>query len=206
MKPALTALVLGLALFAPAFARAQELGAKGEGVLSAERLMGFSGHHVSGEQGGNPYDDDWTSIGIGWHASPDFSPFDMPRLAFDYMVVNHLSIGGAFGYLSLDGDANDVSSFIIAPRVGYAYAFGRVVGIWPRGGFSYHATSIGSVDDRGFALTLECPFTFSPAGHFALHVGPTFDIDIFGDRDPSPPNGDRKYRTIGLNAGLLGWF
>jgi len=62
-------------------------------------------------------------------------------------------------------------------------------------------------DEKGFALTLECPFTFSPASHFAVHVGPTFDVDMLGSRDPSPVDkGDRTYRTFGLNVGLLGWF
>lgn len=208
MKIALTALALPLAWLSPALAGAQELGSKGEGVLSADRLMGISSHRISGQLGNNRYSNDWTSISFGWRTPPDSSPFDIPRLAFDYLVIDHLSIGGALGYVSHDGDANDGSAFLLAPRIGYAYAFGRVVGIWPRGGFTYHSTSIDGVyDERGFALTLECPFTFSPAQHFALHVGPTLDVDLFGDRDPSPiTQGDRKYRTFGVNAGLLGWF
>ena len=35
---------------------------------------------------------------------------------------------------------------------------------------------------------------------------PTFDVDMFGERDNQPDEGDHKYRTFGLNAGLLGWF
>ena len=208
MKQALTALILGLGVLSPLLARAQELGAKGEGVLSADRLMGISANRISGELGAATYRNDFTSFSFGWRTAPDNSPFDIPRLAFDYMVISHLSIGGAIGDVSHDGDANDSSSFIVAPRIGYAYAFGRVVGIWPRGGFTYHSTSVDNAyDEKGFAFTAECPFTFSPAQHFALHVGPTFDIDMFGDRDPSPINkGDRTYRTFGLNAGLLGWF
>jgi len=208
MKQALTALVTTLGLLFPALAGAQELGSKGEGVLSVDRLMGISGNHITGELGPNTYRNDRTSFSFGWRTSPDNSPFDIPRLAFDYMVINHLSIGGAVGYVSHDGDGNDQSSFLIAPRIGYAYAFGRVVGIWPRGGFTYHSTSVDNgYDEKGLALTVECPFTFSPAQHFAIHVGPTFDVDMFGDRDPSPVSkGDRLYRTFGLNAGLLGWF
>jgi len=208
MKKALTALALCLGLSSPALASAQELGEKGEGVLSADRLMGISANRISGEQGNNHYSNDWTSISFGWRTSPDLSPFDVPRLAFDYMVIEHLSIGGALGYVSHDGDAADSSSFIVAPRIGYAYAFGRVVGIWPRGGFTYHTTSFDNgFDEKGFALTLECPFTFSPAPHFAISIGPTFDVDLFGDRDRAPINkGDRIYRTFGLNVGLLGWF
>jgi hypothetical protein len=209
MKSALFAMVLSLGLSVPALAAAQELGTKGDAVFSVDRLMGVSGTHVAGQLGPVSYQNDWTSLSFGWRTSPDNSPFDVPRFAFDYLVAQHLSIGGSLGYVSSDGNQQDNrSAFIIAPRVGYAYAFGRVVGIWPRGGFTYHSTSINNqFDEKGFALTLECPFTFSPASHFAFHVGPTFDIDMFGSRDRSPVDkGDRTYRTFGLNAGLLGWF
>jgi hypothetical protein len=210
MKQALTALGVLSGLCLPALAAAQELGAKGDAVFSVDRLMGITGTHVAGERGLTEYHDDFTSFSFGWRATPDgLSPFDVPRFAFDYLVLDHLSVGGSLGYVSVDADQqNDFSSFIIAPRVGYAYAFGRVVGIWPRGGFTYHSSSIDrGFDEKGFALSLECPFTFSPAPHFAFHVGPSFDIDMFGSRDPSPiDKGDRTYRAVGLNAGLLAWF
>jgi hypothetical protein len=155
------------------------------------------------------YHDNVTSLSLSWRGSPDQSPFDVPRLAFDYLVIDHLSIGGSLGYASYDYDQqNDGSMFIFSPRVGYAYAFGKVVGIWPRGGFTYHSSSIDTLwDEKGFALSLECPFTFSPASHFAFHIGPSFDIDMFGSRDPSPiDKGDRTYRAVALNGGILGWF
>jgi hypothetical protein len=209
MKNALSALVVSSALLLPALASAQELGAKGDAVFSVDRLMGVTGTHVAGERGPLEYHNDYTSISFGWRASPDLSPFDVPRFAFDYLFIDHLSIGGSLGYASVDADQGaDYSTFVISPRVGYAYAFGKVVGIWPRAGFTYHSTNIDDdFDEKGFALSLECPFTFSPATHFAFHIGPTFDIDMFGSRDPSPiDKGDRTYRTFGLNAGLLGWF
>jgi hypothetical protein len=213
MKLTLALLVLPLGLLAPTLASAQELGSKGDAVFSVDRLMGISGTHVAGERmpGHVQYHDDWTTISFGWRASPDLSPFDMPRFAFDYLVIEHLSIGGSLGYVSLDAnDAPDVSMFEISPRIGYLYSFGRVVGIWPRGGFTYHSASVNNgLEESGLALTLECPFTFSPASHFAFHVGPTFDIDMFGSRDPRNNNedkGDRTYRTFGLSAGLLGWL
>jgi hypothetical protein len=210
MKRALTAaVILGFCLSFPALAGAQELGAKGQGVLSADRLMGLSWSHVAVEVGPLTDKRDYSSFGFGWRGAGQRSPFDAPRLAFDYMIIEHLSLGGALGYVSheLDDD-RDVSEFIVSPRIGYAYAFGRVVGIWPRGGFTYHSTSVdGGVDEKGFAFTAECPLTFSPSTHFAIHVGPTFDVDLFGDREPSPvTETDVTYRTFGINAGLLGWF
>jgi hypothetical protein len=204
MKHKLTALVVSLGVSVPALAGAQELGRKGDVVFSADRLMGITATHVSQEEGPFEAENDWTSFSFGWRQAP--SPFDIPRLSFDYLVIDHLSIGGSLGYFSIDPDeGGDVSGFLLNPRVGYAYAFGRVVGIWPRGGFTYHSGELGG-DESGFAVTLECPFTFSPTEHFAFHVGPTFDIDMFGEREIGNADVDQKYRAFGLNAGLLGWF
>jgi hypothetical protein len=213
MKFALSSVVLSLALLVPAFAQAQELGSKGDVVFSADRLMGIVGTKRTIETNPADVSNDWTSISFGWRMSPGESPFDVPRLGFDYLVIDHLSIGGSLGYASIDPDNGPSGSmFIIAPRVGYLYSFGRVVGIWPRGGFTYHTLGVdgnGGFDDKGFALSLECPFTFSPTSHFAFHVGPSFDIDMFGDRKfhgPPEPKVDLTYRAFGINAGLLGWF
>jgi len=209
MMRVLSALVVLLGCSATRLAAAQELGRKGDAVFSAERLMGITGTHVSGESGGRDYDEDRTSLSFAWRGSPSSSPFDVPRLAFDYFAIDHLSIGGSLGYSSTAPDeGGDASAFLLAARVGYVYAFGRVVGIWPRGGFSYHSLNIDNgFDENGFGLTLECPFTFSPAAHWAFSVGPSFDVDLFGERDPSPVSAeDRKYRMFGLQAGVLGWF
>jgi hypothetical protein len=212
MKFALSLLLVSVAVSVPALANAQEIGNKGDVVFSADRLMGIVGTKVSYEDNLGAADNDWTSISFGWRSSPGVSPFDVPRFAFDYLVAEHFSVGGALGYVSIDADrGGDGSAFLFAPRVGYLYSFGRVVGIWPRGGFTYHAASVdGAFHDKGFALNLECPFTFSPATHFAFHVGPSFDVDMFGSRTINVAGrdvkGDLTYRAIGVNAGLLGWF
>ncbi len=205
MKHAATALALSLGLFMPSLVKAQELGSKGDAVFSVDRLMGITG--TKRDEEFSPVTQDYTSISFGWRGGI-VSPFDIPRLAFDYLPIEHLSIGGGFGYASVDtDDGADYSALLIAPRVGYAYAFGRVVGIWPRAGFTYYTSSVGNRDDKGFALSLECPFTFSPTSHFAFHVGPTFDLDMFGSTvAPPAPKHDLTYRTFGVNAGLLGWF
>jgi hypothetical protein len=212
MKRTLSALVLSLGLLVPALASAQELGSKGDAVFSADRLMGVTGSHRVTEEPPGDNEDDWTNINFGWRGPLHPSPFEVPRFAFDYLAIEHLSIGGSLGYASIatDDPNIDESFFLLHARVGYLYSFGRVVAIWPRGGITYHSYNLdaGQEDsESGFALTLECPFTFSPTQHFAFHVGPTFDIDMFGEHDPPVgPDEDRRYRSIGLNAGLLGWF
>lgn len=208
MKHALSALVLSLVVSAPALASAQSLERKGNAIFSAERMMGITATHVSWEEGAFDAENDYTSFSFGWREAP--SVFDIPRVAFDYTIIDHLSIGGSIGFYSIDPDegGGDLSGFVLSPRVGYILEFGRVVGMWPRGGFTYHSGERPN-DNHGFALTLECPFTFSPAEHFAFHVGPTFDVDMFGEAENIGPGNvdvDQNYRTFGLNAGLLGWF
>jgi hypothetical protein len=204
MKHALSALVLSLVVSVPALASAQSLENKGNMIFSVDRLMGFTATHVHQEEGPFDRDVDATSFSFLWRQHP--SIFDVPRLAFDYTVIDHLSIGGSLGFYNVDFDGGgDYSGFILSPRVGYIYEFGRVVGIWPRGGFTYHSGEVPN-DEKGLALTLECPFTFAPTEHFAFHVGPTFDIDMFGSADLGPQDVDQTYRVFGINAGLLGWF
>jgi hypothetical protein len=205
MNHALSSVALVTAILVPTLAGAQELGSKHDAVFSADRLMGITGTKVNDELANRR--DDWTSMSFGWRSSPDGSPFDVPRFSFDYLPIEHLSIGGSIAYASNDVDGPpDSSALLLAARVGYLYSFGRVVGIWPRGGFTYHKQSIGNIDDKGFALSVECPFTFSPATHFAFHVGPTFDIDMFGERNTPVADADLTYRAFGVNAGILGWL
>ena len=205
MKQVVSGLSLSLYLCLPALASAQELGQKGDAVFSADRLMGVTG--TKRDQELSPLTQDWTSISFGWRGQEN-GAFDVPRLSFDYLPIDHLTIGGSLGYVSSDGENTpDREAFLFSPRVGYAYAFGRVVGIWPRGGLTYHTQSVGDLTEKGLALSLEVPFTFSPVNHFAFSVGPTFDIDMFGSvRAGNAPKLDLTYRTFGLNAGLLGWF
>ena len=125
MKYVVSALGLSLGLSMTSLAGAQELGRKGDAVFSADRLMGVTG--TKRDQELSPVTQDWTSISFGWRGSAT-TPFDVPPLGFDYLPIDHLSIGGSLGYVSIDGEnAPDQEAFLLSPRVGYAYAFGRVV-------------------------------------------------------------------------------
>src|SRR5450432_2799978 len=107
-------------------AAAQEFGSKGDAVFSAERLMGVHSDHVfqDPEVAGNPgVDFDATSFGLGWFAAPA-TPFGVPRIAFDYFIADHWSLGGALAYQSTsfsnnNGRANgppaDDAEFLFAP-------------------------------------------------------------------------------------------
>jgi hypothetical protein len=211
--------------------KAQEFGKKGDAVFAAERLFGFQSTHVFEEQDGpaDDIDDDWTYFGIGWRGNyiSDFSPYDVPRFGFDYLVIDGLSIGGSLGFASISGDTeggflgvgDDPSgtAFLLNPRVGYVHMFSEVIGIWPRGGLAFHSFSADGdndveVSESGFGLNLECMFPIVPSEHWGFLVGPTLDIDITGSRDydlpgPAPDfDNDRRYRMFGLQAGIFGWL
>jgi hypothetical protein len=198
-------------------------------AFSAERLFGIYGTHVVLE---NPVptqpdaEDDYTGVNLLWrgpsgNTMADLDPFNVPRVGFDVFVIQGLSVGGALGYASTSdseegGDgflAESHSSVLFAARVGYAHMFSDRAGIWPRGGFTYHSISwdqglLGEdTSTNGFALTVEVPFVLSPADHFGILLGPTFDIDLTGTAD-GDASGERKhkFRSIGLQIGLMGWI
>jgi len=211
-----------LALLAAPPAAAQEFGKQGDVVFSAERLFGFQSTSVHEERDAplDDIDNDWQYFGIGWRGNyiSDFSPYDVPRFGFDYLVIDGLSIGGSLGFASVDGNLDnnlfgnadfEGSAFMFHARVGYVYMFTKVIGIWPRGGLTYHSFDVNDGwDENGFGLNLECMFPITPTEHFGFLVGPTIDFDFTGSRDYDGPGPDydRTYKTFGLQAGVFGWL
>jgi hypothetical protein len=213
------ALVIATLSVAPS-ALAQEFGKQGDAVFAAERLFGFTSTSATLENPG-PGDDvefDGTNFSLGWRGSwGTSSPYEVPRLAFDYLVIDSLSVGGSLGFASISEDVDggflgangDGTSFLFAPRVGYIFMFNDVIGIWPRGGFTYHSQNVDdSYDANGFGLNLEAMFPIIPTEHFGFLVGPTLDLDFTGSYDPDGPadDVDLTYTTIGIQAGLFGWL
>jgi len=213
--------VLASALLWSHAASAQVFGNKGDAAFGAERLMGVHSDHVfqDGAVPGEPGRDyDVTTFGLGWFGHAAATPFDLPRITFDYFIADHWSLGGALAYATTDitanngrGGAPDTSSgaeFLFNPRVGYAHMFGRVVGIWPRAGLTYHSETVNNDGNlNGFALGIEAQFVFVPATHFAFLLGPSFDLDFTGRWRPTQGSEvDHGYRSIGLQVGLLGWI
>lgn len=185
-------------------AAADPLGAKGDAIFSAERLFGVRGDHARFDLPApdRPQEDNETVISFAF-AKPEV-PYDIPRLAFDYMIVNQLSLGGSAGFSHTDG----TDDFMVAPRIGFLHMFGRVAGIWPRGGFFYYSTSADhQYKESSLGLNVECMFPIVVAAHFGFEVGVTFDQSLTGSRDPDGgPSYDVTYRSIGLQVGLLGWI
>lgn len=145
---------------------AHEFAEKGQLIFSADRLFPlFSYSRIATSQsfGGTENKDitSGASLVLFYGAEPSASSFNtVPRLAFDYAVINHLTVGGtikiAFGLTGKNTqestntnaptttseiDAPKSTIFGIAPRVGYAIDFTDLIAFWPRVGFSYDSVS-----------------------------------------------------------------
>lgn len=201
-----------------AFAQLETFGDKGTAAFSAERMMGFFKAAVSAEnangddicEGDDPGCD---ATGFGFLGSAGAGvfgfPYNYPRLAFDYFVIDKLNIGGSITYASLDIDgAGGGEAFMFSPRVGYFIGISGAFGFWPRGGLTYHSYDPdGPGDASGFGLSLEAMFAVSPAQQWGFIFGPTIDLDFTGERDcGNNDDCDFKQRSFGIQVGLMGWL
>ena len=156
-----------LAAVAPREASAQEangLGEKGELIITADRLMplfSYSSESVTSTQGGQggqggqtvKTTESGTSIAllVGREPTLAVNPHTVPRLAIDYAVINHLTVGGSFvlafglggsrtteiGNNTQKSDSPKATLVGFAPRVGYVLPLGQTFGFWPRAGIGF---------------------------------------------------------------------
>lgn len=222
-RPFQCALVV-TALLASSSAWAQDFGKKGQFAVSAERLFGIT--HTSARLSLPGGDQTNTVTGISLLSAPlatsannaFWGGYGSPRVAGDYFVIDHLSLGAALGYshasvtrpqgnaeVTVSGD-----SVTFAPRVGYAIAFTDLIGIWPRGGLSYRNFSAENSSTHDLAFTLEAPFTFNVVPHVVFWAGPTLDLGLSGSSKVEVGNGsvstDFNATEIGLQTGLVAYF
>jgi len=217
------------ALLASSSAWAQDFGKQRQLAISAERLFGFTYNSTSVSLQGGDYDGSATSFSLLSSAptasSPGAAPwagYGSPRVAGDYFVIDHLSIGGALGYAHVSvtsqppGLGNNETTqsghvFTFAPRVGYAIAFNDMIGIWPRAGFTYRSYSVENLSAHNLALTLEAPFTFNVFPHVVFWGGPTLDLGFTGSASRDNGNGtttsnDFHSTEFGIQTALLVYF
>ena len=198
--------------------------------LGAERLTGIQYGSFTTAWAGGDLDTSVTSVAfLGQSGEGDYQAprvYDMPRLSFDGFAIDGLSVGGSLmvtsqsysrtqhsGNVARGSVDSSATDFLIAPRVGYATFFSGVVGIWPRGGFSFFSESADVGNNNGsfkatyFDFFAECPFLFEIVPDFLVTAGPTFSVTLtgsqkgqaFGGGNQSP---DSRYVSIGLAAGL----
>jgi len=212
MRTIVSALVLGAVALSAVPARAQ-LGSKGDAILSAERLFGIRGESLDEDHPEPAPDQKYSQLVIGFGFADYLVPYNIPRLAFDYAVIDKLTVGGAIGFSSADleqrgGGSATTTTFLFAPRIGFLHMFGSVAGIWARGGFAYHRSAReDDYKESGFGLNLEAHIPIVFTEHFGMTVGFTFDHSITANYDPlQSVDYPITYRSFALQVGLFGWL
>lgn len=208
-----------------------EPGEKGQLAVGAERLMGFT-HMRQTEE--DDFGKQTTSVNnlslLGNPMSGFVTAYSVPRIAFDYFPTDGLSLGGSISYTHVgfnyenepttgesSDDSSSFSTFILSPRVGYAYMFNDSVGIWPRAGITY-ITSSSEYDDgdsksSALALSVEAPFLFTPVDNVAITFGPTIDYGLTAssestdsDGTTTEDEGENPPHEFGAQAGITVFF
>ena len=182
----------------PAWAQTgSHFGKQGSVSLGAERLFGLS--HAS--DGGASI----TTISLIGSSGNELSvaPYGVPRIGFDYFVLDGLSLGLGAEFANISPEnASSVTILGLNPRVGYAVRASDVLSLWPRAGISYVHLSTGDpapADSRYLlAATIELQVVVTPVRHFGFLIGPTVDIGVAATGS--------KLTQYGLQAGLIGWF
>jgi hypothetical protein len=200
---------LGMALTFAGSARAEgegehRFGAKGF-IVSADRLapvMSYESVKTTAQDGGT---NTQSRLSLAFFNNGPFGFFgtfyNLPRIAFDWLPVDNVTIGGAFWlYTQLSAsdtlspangpstttDQPKVTYWGVAPRVGYVIPLGHTLAFWPRAGVEYHNVATSSVNGSTsttitqFSLEAEALLVISPWNHFGFTVGPTADIPITG--------------------------
>jgi hypothetical protein len=172
-------------------------------IVSADRLIPLTSYESVKTTQSDGSSETKTNLSLGLLSNAPYTAFgtfyNLPRLAFDWVPVRGLTLGGAvFGYTQLKAtdsrspsngaptDQPKVTYWGIAPRVGYVVPLGHVVSLWPRAGVEYHNVSSSSVSGAvspsvtQFSIEAEAMFVISPWNHFGFTVGPTVDVPVGG--------------------------
>lgn len=194
---------------------AERINDAGRFVVSGERLFGVAWEKETASVGGMDESESVTGISL-LSKQPEPNPFSLPRIAFDYFVANGLSLGGSVGYATLsasisgdmaaDSDGPSLHTWLLSPRIGYAYMFNDDVGLWPRLGITYANQSVsGSAESGGHfvALSAEVPLAITPVPHTLITIAPTLDWAFSGSTGGAS---DVHAIGLGLHAGLGIWF
>jgi hypothetical protein len=130
------------------------------------------------------------------------------RTTIDSFVLDHVSIGGEFGfeYASVDGSFYNVGG---GPRLGYALLLGDKLALWPMVTLSYAAGTVplsgasGTASLQDVRVGGQLPLVMTLGGQVGFEMGPVASTDLWrsvGGQDAA------HMGLIGLRTGLVGWF
>jgi hypothetical protein len=179
-----------------------EFGHAGTVALGAERLMGLSFASAKTESASSNITY-FSVLGSPAHATP----YDVPRITFDYFVAQSFSMGTGLTVASIAPEQGDNTTFVaFSPRLGAGIPAGAGAGVWFRGGITYYSTTSGDYGINGLGLNLDAMFAIAITQSFAFTFGPVADIGLSGTADLPGGEADYKFSGFGANAGLAGFF
>lgn len=175
----------------------------GTAVVGAERIVGLN---VSSIDGAGFENADRTTVGV--FGSPDpATPYEVPKLTFDYFVVNAISVGGGVIVASISPDEGESSTtMILSPRLGFGLPLWRGIGGWIRAGITYYDSTQQDFDISGIGLNLDAMLVLAPSEHFAFTIGPIVDLGLSGTASRADVSTDLKMSNFGASAGLATAF
>jgi hypothetical protein len=182
---------------APPSAGPTGFGDSGQFLISVEDLFGYTYSHQSNQLTVNTF----TIFGDG--LGDQKSMYEWPRLAFDFMLINNISLGAAASVSRYTtsvpatiGRGASVLAYAISLRAGYATMIAPSVGIWPRLGVTY-GYQTGN-QQSALALTVDGLLVIVAAPHLAVTFGPVLDWGLSGKQN----NANVTFLTIGAYFGL----
>jgi hypothetical protein len=130
------------------------------------------------------------------------------RTTLDSFVLDHVSIGGQFGFEYADtyGSFYNVGG---GPRVGYALRLGDKLALWPMVVLTYDAGTVPVAPSTGTSSLQDVrvggqlPLILTLGGQVAFEMGPVASTDVWrsvGGQDAA------HVGLIGLRTGIVGWF
>jgi hypothetical protein len=221
------AVLLTLAGENTASAQAQQFGDRGQLVITAENLFGFSMERI-GTEGPNNSEQSNTSSNFGLlHSSTEVRG---PWIGAHYFIIPNLSIGGTLGLLMTGGSSTTQTNsttttrdsasgfrFVFIPKVGYSLMLTDMVGFWFRAGPGLITASSSGPDNDDptrsqtfWLLSLDALFVVTPVQHFGFYVGPQGNFSFAGSAS-TESNGttiswDSNFRSFSIDVGVLGYF
>jgi hypothetical protein len=221
--------LLALAGEKTAFAQAQQFGDRGQLVITAENLFGFSTERVAVDQSNDSESSD-TNNQFGLFYRGAVASSTRGWVGAHYFVIPNLSIGATLGLQTAGGSSTTTTrgttvttddpsrfGFVLLPKVGYALMLNNMLGFWFRGGPGFtRASSSNANNDGGTAqsywfLSLDALFVITPVQYFGFYVGPQGNFSFAGSVSSTTPMGvttsvDSSYRSFSIDAGVFGYF
>jgi hypothetical protein len=174
---------------------------QGTMMIGAERLFGLSLSHETIATNNGDRSTDNTTFTLLYSSAPNVHM--TPRVTFDYVLVDGLTLGGGlgFGVGNLDQSAtrNNATTdskgptstwIVVSPRAGYVLGLNHLTGLWLRGGFTYFwmntdypTTAINTKTSNrltGLSLDLEPTLLLSPWEHLGFTVGLAVNLPLTG--------------------------